>query len=122
MAGKFVHDAVVEGEVHREADGEGDDDALEDVELPAQDDQGGDGDQDDQEHRQYGQQAQAQAPGGHEQSHQARHHRHADCSEGAVQQTLLQVIELCETSRETEFEFQNCNGMSFSLNRVTRLA
>ena len=63
VAGQGVHDAVVEGEVHGEPDGEGDDHALEDVELPAQEDQGGQGGEDDQEHAQDGQQAQTRRPG-----------------------------------------------------------
>lgn len=63
VAGEFVHDAVVEGEVYRQPDGQGDDDALQDIELPAQEDQGGDGGEDDQEHSHDGQQTQTQAPG-----------------------------------------------------------
>ena len=63
VAGEFVHDAVVEGEVYRQPDGQGDDDTLQDVELPAQEHQAGDGGEDDQEHSHDGQQTQTQAPG-----------------------------------------------------------
>ena len=52
VAGEIVDDAAVDGEVHRQPDGKGQDDALEDVEVPAQEDEGGDGGQDDEEHRQ----------------------------------------------------------------------
>ena len=44
----------MDGEDHRQPDVEGHDDALEDVEVPAQEDEGGDGGQDYEDHCQDG--------------------------------------------------------------------
>ena len=84
-----VHQPVVEGEVHRETDGQGDHHRLQDVELPPEQDQDGYRDEDDGEHGQNGKEAEEDVPGGDHEDQEAQDHGNSYRDEGSVKQTFL---------------------------------
>ena len=104
VATQLVHYPIMKCEVYGKPDGHSDDDRLQDVELPAEDNQDTDGDQDDGEHGEDGQDAQDDVPGGDEQDQEADCHSHRDGHVGSLKQVFLQVIKFCISNREKFFQ------------------
>ena len=79
----------MQSEVHWQTYGQGDDDWLEDVELPAQHHQDTHAAHDDAEHGEDGEHAEQDVPGADQEDDEAEDHGHSDGSVGSLQQTVL---------------------------------